>query len=157
MPSQIVQQCVNELVKRNYKIAFAESATAGRFAAEFALVPMSGQILLGGITCYDVQVKSDLLNVPKIYIEQFSAESAQVTKALAENLRVYFKSDIILAVTGLASRGGSESADKPVGTMFLHILLRETAVAHTEVFYGAQEEIVLKTVDRGCELIIDNL
>ncbi len=157
MPSKKVKDCVHELVLRNYKIAFAESATAGRFAHEFACVPNSGYILLGGIVCYDVSIKTSLLNVPEKLIEKATAESAEVTRVLAENLRHHFKADVIVAVTGLASPGGSETPEKPVGTMFLHIILPQGYVAHREVFEGKQEEIILQAIDRGCELIIKKL
>jgi nicotinamide-nucleotide amidase len=139
------------------RIAFAESATAGRLASEFALVKDSGKILLGGIVCYDVGVKCDLLNIPKLFIEKYTPESAEVTKALAENLRPHFKADIIVAVTGLASPGGSENAVKPVGTMFIHILMPEAYIAHREVFDGSPEEIILQTIDTVCLLILDKL
>ena len=153
MPSRIVEDCVATLVRRNLKIAFADSATAGRFASEIAAVKNSGFILLGGIVCYDVSVKRTLLNIPEDMIKKFTPESPEVTKALAENLREHFDADVIVAVTGLASPGGSETDEKPVGTMFLHILFPQGFVAHRELFEGNQEEIILQAVDRGCRLI----
>lgn len=157
MPTKKVVDCVRMLVNRQLKIAFAESATAGRMASEFSLVPDSGKILLGGIVCYDVAVKCDLLNIPKIYIEKYTPESAEVTKALAENLRTHFKADVIVAVTGLASPGGSETPEKPVGTMFIHMLLRDGYIAHREKFDGSPEQIVVQTIDRMCELLCEKI
>lgn len=157
MPTKTVKDCVSELVRRNYKIAFAESATAGRFAHELALVKNSGFILLGGIVCYDVKVKTSILRVSEDQIAAYTPESAEVTKALAENLREHFEADIYVAVTGLASPGGSETPEKPVGTMFLHILTPQGYLAHREIFAGSQEEIILQAIDRGCELIIKKL
>ena len=157
MPTKTVKECVEQLVRRNYKIAFAESATAGRFANELALVKNSGLVLLGGVVCYDVTVKTQLLNIPEAFIERFTAESAEVTKALAENLSVFLKADVIVAVTGLASPGGSETPEKPVGTMFLHILTPQGYIAHREQFAGTQEEVILQAIDRGCELIVKKI
>ncbi len=42
----------------------------------------------------------------------------QVTTALAKNLPKLIKADIHVAITGLASAGGTETKDKPVGTIF---------------------------------------
>lgn len=157
MPSTSVKECVRTLVTQNLSISFAESATAGRFASEFSLVPDSGKILHGGIVCYDPSVKTEVLNVPPIMIDKHTAESAEVTKTLAENLRLHFNTDVILAVTGLASPGGSETPEKPVGTMFLHIFMPHGYIAHRELFEGSQEEIILKTIDRACEIMSETI
>lgn len=157
MPEKTVERCVNLLLHPDLKIAFAESATAGRMASEFSLVRDSGKILLGGIVCYDISVKCTLLNIPKVFIEKYTPESAEVTKALAENLRIYFKSDIIVAVTGLATPGGSENEHKPVGTMFFHILFRDGYISHREVFDGNPEEVVLKAIEKVSSLISEKM
>jgi nicotinamide-nucleotide amidase len=157
MPTGTIENCVRLLISQGRKIAFAESATAGRLASEFALVPESGKVLLGGIVCYDPEVKTSILKVPKKLIDDFTAESAEVTQALAENLTAYFDADIFVAVTGLASPGGSETPEKPIGTMFFHVILSEGAVAHREVFEGNPEEVVLHAIDRVCSLISEKL
>ena len=157
MSSEKVENCVNALIARKLKISFAESATAGRLASEFGLAKDSGEILLGGIVCYDVSVKCDLMKIPADLIEKFTPESAEVTRALAENLSSYFKSDIFVAITGLTAPGGSETAEKPVGTMFIHIITPYGYMSHREVFFGSPEEITLKTVDTTCGLILKNL
>jgi len=157
VPTKTTQNCVQTLISNGYKIAFIESATAGRIASEISLVKESGKVLLGGIVCYDVNVKTDLLKIPKVFIEKYSPESAEVTKALAENLGVYFKADILVGVTGLASPGGSENEKKPVGTMFIHVLMPDGFISHREVFDGNPEEVVMQTADKVCELISKKL
>jgi nicotinamide-nucleotide amidase len=59
-------------------IAFAESATAGCLCSEFALAPESGDILKGGIVCYDATLKETILKVPKTLIDKFTAESEKL-------------------------------------------------------------------------------
>jgi nicotinamide-nucleotide amidase len=66
-------------------------------------------------------------------------------------------SDIHVAVTGLISPGGSETPEKPVGTMFIHIKLPHKYVHHREVFDGRPDQVISKSVDRMAELVIDNL
>lgn len=145
------------LIERNMQIAFAESATAGSMASAFALIKNSGSILLGGIVCYSEKVKATVLNIPQQFIDKYTAESAEVTRAMAENATTLFKADLIVAVTGLASPGGSETPDKPVGTMFIHILSPFGYVSHRELFEGTPEEIVRQTIVRSGELIVDIL
>ena len=157
MPSQVVLDCARAIADKGWKIAFVESATAGRMCAEFSLSPNSGKILLGGISCYEVFIKENILKVPHRLIEKYTPESSEVTASLAEHSSKLFKCDIIVAVTGLTTPGGSETPHKPVGTMFLHILMPETYIAHREVFNGSPEQILLHTIDRASELIIEKL
>jgi nicotinamide-nucleotide amidase len=65
MPSNQVQQCSQFLAQQHLKIAFVESATAGRLAAEFSLTKDAGDILLGSLVCYDACIKQSVLKVPQ--------------------------------------------------------------------------------------------
>lgn len=156
MASEQITLCSRRIAEKGWKIAVAESATAGWLASEFSLVPDSGKIFLGGIVCYDVCTKEELFGIPKKIIEEFTPESAEVTRLLAERLNRYFKCDIAIAITGLTSPGGSETAEKPVGTMFIHIVLPEGRFfTHREVFDGAPEDIIIQTVERTGELLCE--
>lgn len=148
MPSNNVLQCSKTLAAKKLKIAFAESATAGRLASEFALTPKSGDILLGGIVCYDACVKEKLFDIAAATIKKYTPESAEVTKAITEGLLRYFDANVAVGVTGLTTPGGSETAEKPVGTMFIHIIANNKHFAYKEFFSGSPEEIIVKTVDK---------
>jgi len=157
MPSQIVLECAKAIAAHGWKIAFVESATAGRMCAEFSLCPNSGDMLHGGISCYEVFIKENILKVPHELIDRYTPESAEVTQSLAEHSRSIFKCDIVVAVTGLTAPGGSETPQKPVGTIFLHILLPGSYIDHREVFHGSPEQIVMQAIDKAAELIVDSL
>jgi len=157
MPSQLIHQCSKLLFDKKLTIAFAESATAGRLSAEFALIPNCGQILKGGIVCYDACIKQDILGVPESLVKKYTPESAQVTAEMAKRLRNFIKADIYIAVTGLTMPGGSETKEKPVGTMFIHAIINGNSVPIREVFKGTPEEVVMQTVDRAASLLINEL
>lgn len=72
MPSKVVEDCAKLLAAQELNIAFAESATVGRMAAEFGLTDEAGKILKGGIVCYDAGVKEDLLKVDDKLVEDFT-------------------------------------------------------------------------------------
>jgi len=147
MPSDIVIKCSHTLKDHNLTIAFAESVTAGKVISEFALIPNCGSVLNGSIVCYDVSVKQNLLGVPPEMIEQFTPESAEVTEQLAVGLRKAIPSDVIVAVTGLAAPGGSETDEKPVGTMFVHGFFKEEPWKLRLFFNDEPEQVILKTID----------
>ena len=120
------KKCAELLAKKRLKITFIESATAGYLSHRLSLTPYSGDILIGGLVCYDLCVKTDTLHISPKLIEKYSAESAQVTQELVKKSLNLFKSDVYVACTGLLKRGGSETPEKPVGTFFCCIYYQGT-------------------------------
>ena len=157
MPSEIVIKCSKVIAAKGWNIAFAESATAGRMSAEFSMIEDSGKILRGGIVCYDVFVKEQILNVPHNIIEKHTPESAEVTQIIAQQSSKIFNSKITVAITGLTSPGGSETKEKPVGTIFIYIITPDKKINHRKVFDGSPEEVVLQAIDKTAELIIESI
>lgn len=157
MASDKVIKCAKALHDKAFNIAFIESATAGRMCFEFSLTEYTGQILRGGLVCYSVFVKDQFLHVPHKLIDTYTPESSEVTKALAKSGMKLFNSNVTVAVTGLTTSGGSETSEKPVGTMFLHIIINNSDLAHREVFQGKPSEIIRKTIDRAAEIISKHL
>ncbi|MDY0988416.1 CinA family protein [Flavobacterium sp. CFBP9031] len=154
MASDKVTACCKALIEKNLTIAFAESASAGKMCYEFSTVFNSGRILIGGMVCYHSSMKEDLLHIPWGTIEQYSAESAEVTKLMAQNFYRYINSDICVGLTGLTTPGGSESESKPVGTIFIHIIFGEIQIAKRFEFKGNPEEIINQAIDVVADLIL---
>src|SRR5690606_30231277 len=127
---------------------FAESATAGRVTSEFSLIPDSGKFLKGGFICYDACLKQDVLGVPEALISEYTPESAEVTAAIARGLSLLIPADIHIGITGLPAPGGSETPEKPVGTMFIHGIIKgnTTIFSARPVFQGTADEIILQPV-----------
>lgn len=142
-----IELCGTLLKQKKLSIAFAESATAGRVMADFSLVKKAGDFLKGGLVCYDAIIKEDILKVPHSLISEYTPESAEVTKALAEGLKKFIPADVHVAITGLTSSGGSETEEKPVGTLFIHFLYYNKEKATQKIFEGNSESIVTQTVD----------
>jgi nicotinamide-nucleotide amidase len=157
MAQQKILACSKLMAEQGLSIAFAESATAGWLCSEFALAPESGQVLIGGITCYDASLKESLLKVPHELIEQYTPESQEVTDELARRLPVLISADITVGVTGLTTPGGSETPEKPVGTMFVSALIRDRLVSRRWVFNGTCEEVIHQTIEATAQMFIDEL
>lgn len=149
--------CSNLLSQQRLTLALAESVTGGRVAADFSFTRKAGDILVGGVICYDAIVKQQLLGVPKELIDIFTPESAEVTAAMAEGLKRIMQADIYVAITGLAGAGGSETPEKPVGTIFIHGIRSHRQFSETCLFQGSYKEIVLKTVSKIADLLIKEI
>ncbi|PST83766.1 damage-inducible protein CinA [Pedobacter yulinensis] len=141
-----VEACSEALATRKLTIAFAESASAGKLAYAFSQTQQSGQVLKGGLVCYDACIKEDLLKVPKLLIDTFTPESAEVTREMATGLQQIMNAEVVVSVTGLPTPGGSETPDKPVGTMFYCIWLAGQTHDYREVFEGSPGEVIDLTI-----------
>lgn len=142
-----LKRCRKLLIQHQLTIAFAESATAGRICAEFAMVPDAGKFLKGGIVCYDADLKCSLLNVPKQQLKEYTPESETVTRSITLGIQKLIPADIHIGCTGLTAPGGSETPWKPVGTMFLYGIQGQQLVLDERiVFQGKPEEIVSQTI-----------
>lgn len=156
--SDLLLSCGELLIRNKLSLAFAESATAGRIAAEFSLVPDAGKFLKGGLVCYDAALKTSILDVPEPLIRHRTPESPEVTHAIALGLQYLIPADIHIGCTGLTCPGGSETEDKPVGTMFIYgVRGKDLLFGERYFFEGSPEEIILKTIDKTASLLISSL
>ncbi len=110
--------CAKVLADKKLTVVFIESATAGYLAHRFSVCPYSGDVLMGGLVCYDVSLKKNILNISSQLIDQYTPESLEVTRELVKKSKTMFDADLHIACTGLLKSGGSETEDKPVGTFF---------------------------------------
>lgn len=150
--------CAEILKARELTVAFAESATAGRVTADFSAVPFAGTYLKGGFICYNVCLKEESLHVPKAMIEKYTPESAEVTEAIAVGLQSLIPAAIHVGITGLPRPGGSETDEKPVGTMFIHALkFGKHLFSERILFTGSSEQIICATVRHTAVLLTDCL
>jgi nicotinamide-nucleotide amidase len=156
-PSSMVLACCQAIARQHFSIAFVESATAGKLCYEFSQAPDAGKVFKGGLVCYDACLKEDILHVPAELIEKYTPESAEVTEVLAEKLSHLIACDIAVAVTGLTTAGGSETAEKPIGTVFGHIILKDKSRGYRKVFSGSPQKIVSQATDYTASLILDML
>ena len=158
MVSDTLKQVGRLLIESRLTLAFAESATAGRLSAEFSLIDDAGDFLKGGIACYDACIKENLLRVGHDLIEKFTPESMEVTKAITEGLVRLMPSDIHIGITGLTCPGGSETKEKPVGSMFIYALKGGMHLFSERMnFSGDRQEIVSKTIERTAVLMKQHL
>ncbi len=133
-------------------LATAESITGGLVAHRVCLVPGASDFFRGGVVSYTDDVKAEKLGVPRDLLEQYSAVSEPVARAMAEGVRARFGVDIGIATTGFAGPGGGTEAD-PVGTAYV-------AIAHangTEVvrhgWLGSRYEIMSRTAKLALNMV----
>ncbi len=104
----------DELRKRGWRLAVAESCTGGLIGHRITNISGSSTYYLGSITAYAYRAKVRLLGVSWETLEKFGAVSDETIREMALGIRRALASDIGLSVSGIAGpTGGTE--DKPVG------------------------------------------
>lgn len=134
-------ELVMGLKDKGLTVAFAESCTAGLLASEFSKAKGASEVLVGSIVVYQPKAKRKLLKVKQETLDLYTAESQQVTNEMVMGLKKRLDADICIATTGLAGPGGSETQEKPVGTMFVSFLYDGKAEEFREVFEGNPESV----------------
>jgi nicotinamide-nucleotide amidase len=145
---------VKQMKERGLTLALAESVTCGLAAHMLSGTKGTSDVLKGSLVCYVPEVKTSLMHIPKKMIERYSCESLPVTIKLAKNIRRHIKADVYAAVTGLASPGGSESKNKPVGTVFFCVIYKNKVYRLRKLFKGTPLKIRKKSCRSLYEFII---
>jgi nicotinamide-nucleotide amidase len=104
---------------RGMTLATAESCTGGMVAERVTSVPGASDVFAGSFVTYSNSSKHHLLGVPNELLERHGAVSAEVAAAMASGARMQLRSDVAVAVTGIAGPDGG-TPDKPVGLVYLH-------------------------------------
>lgn len=138
----MLKECCDLLEQKKLKVAFVESASSGYLSSQFSLYKECGaQILLGGLVCYDANLKMSILGVPQDLIDKYSPESPEVTNALAiTGQKLFQEADLIVACSGLLKPGGSECKEKPVGTFFVSVFYKGQTYDYRYLIDGTPEE-----------------
>jgi competence/damage-inducible protein CinA-like protein len=106
------------LRERRLTLALAESCTGGLLASRLTSMPGASEFLERGYVTYGNQAKVELLGVDPKLIEAHGAVSEEVARAMAEGAHRAARTDLAVAITGIAGPGG-ETPGKPVGLVFL--------------------------------------
>lgn len=113
----------------------------------------SSAFFQGGVIAYDNAVKQKLLGVKDSDLENFGAVSAPVAASMATGICQLLRTDLGIAVTGIAGPGGG-SQDKPVGTVFCAWASPDRCeVAHWQLV-GDRAEVRAETCMRALDGIL---
>ncbi len=144
------------LRRRKATLSVAESCTGGLIAHRITNVSGSSDYFEMGVVSYSNRSKVELLGVPRSDIQRYGAVSRRVAGKMARGVRWRAKTDIGLAVTGIAGPLGG-TPQKPVGTVFIG-LDHEGGIEIGEFhFKGNREEIKEEASQKSLEMLRDYL
>lgn len=131
----LIDTTLGDIIKSNRSISVAESCTGGLLAAELTARPGASKYFDRGFITYSNDAKHQMLQVPYETIDNFGAVSEECCGAMLEGLYGQSFSDICVTITGIAGPGGG-SEDKPVGTVYIGVLIDHYMKIHRFNFTG---------------------
>jgi nicotinamide-nucleotide amidase len=145
------------LTARNWRVATAESCTAGWVAKVLTDVPGSSRWVEGGYIVYSNAAKIRDLKVPIATLRRHGAVSETAVLAMARGAVRATCAEIAIAISGIAGPDGG-TAQKPVGTVWFGIAGRTRAVrarATVRVFSGDREAVRRRSVQFALRMILE--
>ena len=133
--TDFAQDILRLALRKNLKLATAESCTGGLIAAAFTELAGSSGAFERGFVTYSNAAKIEMLGINPSTLEQFGAVSPEVALEMVQGALRRSAADVALSVTGIAGPGGSQF--KPEGRVCFGIATRQTG-HHTETIeFGA--------------------
>jgi nicotinamide-nucleotide amidase len=144
------------LRRRGWSLATAESCTGGLIGDKITNVPGSSDYYLGGVIAYSNQVKMEQLGVQSDILEQYGAVSRETVIEMARGVRLRFRSDVSLSVSGIAGPGGG-SPEKPVGLTWIGLSTPDFEKAWQYLWQGDRLQVKEQTARQALRLLAETL
>ena len=157
------EQAVHELAKRlgarlvlkGLKLVTAESCTGGWIAKVLTDIAGSSDWFDSAIVSYSNEAKKHFLKVPDGILLDHGAVSENTVLAMQQGIFMETGADAGISVSGIAGPGGG-SEEKPVGTVWIAVSLRDQMV-HTQkfLFEGDRNQVRLQAVEAALGSLLE--
>jgi nicotinamide-nucleotide amidase len=137
---------------RGLTIGVAESCSGGLLGARLTAIPGSSDVVFGGVISYSNEMKTRLLGVEDAVLRAHGAVSEPVVRQMARGARSAAKSDIGLAITGVAGPGGG-TPEKPVGMVWIAIDVQGEVTTRELRLWGDRDEVRQRSAQWTLELL----
>jgi nicotinamide-nucleotide amidase len=144
------------LSERGDTVAVAESCTGGLLSKRITDQPRSSEVFLGGIIAYQDEVKISQLGVSRLAIAENGAVSEVVACQMASGVAERLGASTGIAITGVAGPGGG-TLEKPVGTVWVAVSLKETVEAQLLRLVGDRDAIRVRAAQHALALLYRRL
>ena len=153
---ELANEALEIATKNDYKLAAAESCTAGMICATLTEIPGASKAFDRGFVTYSNEAKTDMLDVPMEMIQQCGAVSEEVARTMAEGAIFYSEADFAVAVTGIAGPAGG-TPEKPAGLVHFAVSSRHHPQNHEKRLFAAmsRENVRAATVEHAMKMLIE--
>lgn len=151
----LVQTLGATFLKKNLRLATAESCTGGGLSYWVTSVSGSSNWFERGFVTYSNEAKIELLNVKPATIQSFGAVSEETAREMAEGALARSAANLSIAITGIAGPEGG-TTDKPVGTVWIaYASAQFPTQAQMDIYTGSRNEIREKVIEKALRTLLD--
>ena len=147
------EKLVRVLTEKKMTCSTAESCTGGGVGYTITGVSGASAVFWGGVISYDNSVKRDVLGVPEEVLAMKGAVSPECAAAMAEGARRLLKTDLAVALTGIAGPGGG-TAEKPVGLVWFGLASKSCTTTEKVIFPGDRERVRASAIEHALLLLL---
>jgi nicotinamide-nucleotide amidase len=155
----LAKSVVEALQQRGWRVATAESCTAGSLAKVIATTEGASEVFAGGVVAYQKATKTRVLSVPPEALSKpGGAVSAEVAELMALGVTELMESNIGVATTGVLGPASDEDGN-PVGRVCVGVaIVGGQSVGRSYNFAGlTAEEICERTLDAALVMVAQAL
>lgn len=139
-------------ISKKMTLATAESCTGGKIAQRITSLSGASAYFKGSVVSYATETKIEVLNIPKELIDEYSVVSAEVAKAMAQEVKSLMKTDFAVATTGNAGPSKGDS-DVEIGTVFIAIATPKEVLVKGFKMGNHRLRVVQKAVNKAFEML----
>ena len=143
---------VDLLRERRLTLALAESCSGGLLSARLTEVPGVSAVLERSVVSYANQAKIDALGVPAELVAAKGAVSEEVAAAMAAGVLASARSDVSVAITGIAGPDGG-TPEKPVGLVYVATAGAAGTRVRKNLFPGGRELVRQQSTQTALEML----
>jgi nicotinamide-nucleotide amidase len=140
------------LIQRKMTLSVAESCTGGLIGGKLTNVAGSSAYFERGVVVYSNAAKTELLGVPVELIEKHGAVSSEAAKAMARGIRERAKTDLGVAVTGIAGPTGG-TPEKPVGLVYIALASADDVTVNEYRFLGTRTQVRQRSAQMALDMV----
>lgn len=119
-PNNLQNMVVEKLIEKNRMVATAESCTGGLLSKRLTEVSGVSSVFQLGVCSYANEIKEKVLNVSGEALDMVGAVSEEVSRQMAQGVRLLANSYYGVSTTGIAGPTGG-TKEKPVGLVYIAI------------------------------------
>lgn len=143
---------VDLLLANNLTVTCAESCTGGLLSGRLINIPGVSDVYKCGYVTYSNKAKRRLLGVKKSTLQKHGAVSPQTAEEMVKGAAFTSKSDVAVAVTGIAGPDGG-SGEKPVGLVYIACNVKGKVTVREYQFSGSRSKIREASVSAALTLM----
>lgn len=155
-----IDALAGELVKlcsgRGKKISAAESCTGGMISTAITSVSGSSAVIELGVCSYSNRIKQEILGVSENTLAVFSEYSQKCAEEMALGAKRLSGADYAVSTTGVAGPTG-DSAEHPVGEVFIAVCSEKGASSTRFLFEGGREQVRASACKAALEALISTV